>query len=140
MEKNETFMFQSTETGQGPERHDGRRSVHNVPDVQKSQLSRTLHVKLIRQLFEEVMERGSKLLAGVTFSGRKEKQEDSVLQAQDHFPLCVQLLLVFVVLHQNVVVEQIHHPAGKWEPDKREACRLCCHIQFRRPIQNPKSP
>lgn len=80
-------------------------SADTAPDVQENQLSGPLHVKLIRQLFEEVMERGGKLLAGLAFSTGEEEHEDSVLQAQDDFPLGVQLILVFVVLHQNVIAE-----------------------------------
>ena len=74
-----------------------------VPNVQENQLSRAIHVGLICQPFEEVGERGSKLLAALTRSRRKEEHQDAVLQAHDDLTLCVQLILVLVVLHQDAV-------------------------------------
>lgn len=75
----------------------------DAPDVEKNQLSGALHVELIRQLLEEVMKRGSKLLAGLRFSRGKEEHQDSVLQTQDDLTFRVQLILVLVVLHKNPI-------------------------------------
>lgn len=81
----------------------------DAPDVEKNQLSGALHVELISQLFEEVMERGGKLLAGLRLSRGKEKHQDSVLQAHDDLTLCVQLILILVVLHKHPINKQVHH-------------------------------
>lgn len=69
-----------------------------LPNVQENQLSSTIHVELICQLFVEVRERGRELPAGLTRSRSKEEHQDSVLQAHDDLTLCVQLILVLVVL------------------------------------------
>lgn len=83
-----------------------------VPNVQENELSRTIHMEFVRQPFKEVLERGSELLAALTFSGCKEEHQDAVLQAHDNLTFCVQLILVFVVLQQNPINEQVHHDEG----------------------------
>lgn len=80
-----------------------------IPDVQEHQLSGAVHIGLIGQVFEEAGERGSKPLAALTRGRTEEKHQDAVLQARDDLALCVQVVLVRVVLHQDPVNEQIHH-------------------------------
>lgn len=52
-----------------------------LPDVQQHQLSGALHVRLIRQLAEEVGERRGKGAAAAAGGRAEEEQEDPVLQA-----------------------------------------------------------
>lgn len=80
-----------------------------VPNIQENELSSAVHIKFICQSFEEVGERGSKLLAALTCSRCKEEHQDAVLQAHDDLSFCVQLILVLVVFHQDPVNEQVHH-------------------------------
>lgn len=88
-------------------------SVCVVPNVQKNKLSSAVHIKFICQSFEEVSERGSKLLAALTCSRCKEEHQDAVLQAHDDLPFCVQLILVLVVPHQDLVNKQVHDVTGR---------------------------
>lgn len=76
-----------------------------VPNVQENQLSSAIHVELICQLLVEVRECGRKLPAGLTCTRSKEEHQDSVLQARGDLTFCVQLVLVFVVLHQDPIDE-----------------------------------
>lgn len=78
-------------------------------DVEQDQLSRPLHVKLVRELLVEVFEHRSKLLALLTLAGAEEQHEDAVLEPQDDLTLRVQLVSVFIVLQQNLPQEQVHH-------------------------------
>lgn len=78
-------------------------------DVQQDQLSRSLHVELVRELLVEVFERRCKLLALLALTRAEEQHEDTVLEPQDDLTLRVQLVSVFIVLHQNLPQEQVHH-------------------------------
>lgn len=80
-----------------------------IPNVKENQLSSTIHIEFICQTFEEVGERGRKLLAVLTCSRGKEEHQDAVLQAHGDLTFCVQLILVLVVLHQNPVNKQVDH-------------------------------
>lgn len=108
-----------------------------VPDVQENQLSSAVHVKFIRQSFEEVAERGSKLLAALACSRCKEEHEDAVLQAQDDLSFCVQLVLVLVVLYQDVLDEQVHHDGAGLGITQRK--QTTSTHRFNREIIGPKS-
>lgn len=94
----------------------------DLPDVQQHQLSRALHVRLIRQLSEEVGERWGKAAAAAAGGRAEEEQEDSVLQAADQFQLRVQFVPLPVVLHQDAVHKQVHHggQVGGWEGGDRK--------------------
>lgn len=85
------------------------------PDEDEREQFGVFDVSRILQPLEEIVENRQKLLTLWAGSGRKEKQRDAVLEDADDLALCVELVLVPVVLHQDSVQEQVHHDEGtRW--------------------------
>lgn len=82
------------------------------PDEDESEQLGVFDISRILQPLEEVVEKRQKLSTLLAGGRRKEKQRDAVFKDADNLALCVELVLVPVVLHQDSVQEQVHHDEG----------------------------
>lgn len=79
------------------------------PDVDESEQFRVFDISWIFQSLKKIIQNWCKLLALFILSRCKEQQQDAVFKDRDNLALCVELILVPVVLHQDMVEEQVHH-------------------------------